>query len=217
MWKRYSYNGGICDPLIITWPAGFAARGEIRHQYHHAIDIMPTVLDCIGIQPPEELKKLNSQRYNSSSSFCNKCGKITDSYIIDSILDTSDIIIVRPLNSPRIDENLYLKFNNKLYGKAAQILYFGEIYKTEKPADAEDDCRRHVICEGIRQNTDSTFDIYLFDDAESAPIKLSRFGSYLKDDCLTENDTIYERKVAEKEIGRIYKKEFIFYHRIIDL
>lgn len=55
MWKRYSYNGGICDPLIIAWPKGMEARGEIRHQYHHAIDIMPTVLDCCGISPPETL------------------------------------------------------------------------------------------------------------------------------------------------------------------
>jgi arylsulfatase A-like enzyme len=55
MWKRYSYNGGICDPLIIAWPKGIEARGEVRHQYHHAIDIMPTVLDCCGIGPPETL------------------------------------------------------------------------------------------------------------------------------------------------------------------
>ncbi|HMK46570.1 MAG TPA: sulfatase-like hydrolase/transferase [Methanocella sp.] len=53
MWKRYSYNGGICDPLVIVWPSGIKARGEIRHQYHHAIDIMPTILDCCGIRPPE--------------------------------------------------------------------------------------------------------------------------------------------------------------------
>ncbi|HTX43095.1 MAG TPA: arylsulfatase, partial [Methanocella sp.] len=55
MWKRYSYNGGVCDPLIIAWPGGMEARGEVRHQYHHAIDIMPTVLDCCGIRPPETL------------------------------------------------------------------------------------------------------------------------------------------------------------------
>lgn len=55
MWKRYSYNGGICDPLIIAWPVGIPARGEIRHQYHHAIDILPTVLDCCDIKPPGTL------------------------------------------------------------------------------------------------------------------------------------------------------------------
>ena len=56
MWKRYEFNGGSCDPCIISWPKGIKARGEIRHQYHHAIDIMPTILDCLGVEPPETIK-----------------------------------------------------------------------------------------------------------------------------------------------------------------
>ncbi len=56
MWKRYSFNGGSADPCIISWPAGISARGEIRHQYHHAIDVVPTVLDCIGVREPETVK-----------------------------------------------------------------------------------------------------------------------------------------------------------------
>ncbi len=56
MWKRYSYNGGICDSLIISWPKGIKSRGEIRHQYHHAIDIVPTILDVVGVEAPEEVK-----------------------------------------------------------------------------------------------------------------------------------------------------------------
>ncbi len=40
MWKRYEFNGGTSDPCIISWPAGTKARGEIRDQYHHAIDIV---------------------------------------------------------------------------------------------------------------------------------------------------------------------------------
>ena len=56
MWKRYSFNGGTCDPCIISWPEGIAARGEIRDQYHHAIDVMPTVLDCLGVEMPETVK-----------------------------------------------------------------------------------------------------------------------------------------------------------------
>src|SRR6059058_2150799 len=53
MWKRYSYNGGICDPFLISWPKGIKSRGEVRHQYHHAIDIVPTILDVVGIEAPE--------------------------------------------------------------------------------------------------------------------------------------------------------------------
>jgi arylsulfatase A-like enzyme len=56
MFKRYSYNGGICDPLIISWPKGIKEKGGIRDQYHHAIDIVPTILDCIGIEIPDEIK-----------------------------------------------------------------------------------------------------------------------------------------------------------------
>ena len=48
MWKRYEFNGGTSD-LIITWPGGMKAKGEIRQQYHHAIDIVPTILDTLGV------------------------------------------------------------------------------------------------------------------------------------------------------------------------
>jgi len=53
MWKRYSYNGGICDPFLIHWPKGIKSRGEVRHQYHHAIDIVPTILDVVGVEVPD--------------------------------------------------------------------------------------------------------------------------------------------------------------------
>ena len=53
MFKRYSYAGGTCDPLVIHWPKGIAARGEIRHQYHHVTDVVPTILDCCGVEMPD--------------------------------------------------------------------------------------------------------------------------------------------------------------------
>ena len=56
MWKRYEFNGGTSDPCIISWPAGTKARGEIRDQYHHAIDIVPTILDVLGVEAPETIK-----------------------------------------------------------------------------------------------------------------------------------------------------------------
>jgi arylsulfatase A-like enzyme len=55
MWKRYEFNGGSADPCIISWPAGIAAKGETREQYHHAIDLVPTMLDVLGVEPPEAL------------------------------------------------------------------------------------------------------------------------------------------------------------------
>ena len=52
MFKRYSYQGGVADPLVIHWPAGIKARGEVRSQYHHCTDIVPTILDCCGVEMP---------------------------------------------------------------------------------------------------------------------------------------------------------------------
>ena len=55
-WKRETYRGGISDPFIVHWPRGIKARGEIRSQYAHAIDMVPTVLDCLGIEPLTVIK-----------------------------------------------------------------------------------------------------------------------------------------------------------------
>ncbi|MGG7463285.1 arylsulfatase [Plantibacter sp. YIM 135347] len=52
MFKRYSYAGGSADPLVIHWPAGITARGEVRSQYHHCTDIVPTILDACGVEAP---------------------------------------------------------------------------------------------------------------------------------------------------------------------
>ncbi len=48
-WKRETYRGGISDPFIVHWPKGIKAKGEIRTQYAHAIDMVPTVLDALGL------------------------------------------------------------------------------------------------------------------------------------------------------------------------
>lgn len=50
--KRYTFEGGVRDPLIVSWPAGLAAAGEIRHQYCHAVDLLPTLLDLVDVEPP---------------------------------------------------------------------------------------------------------------------------------------------------------------------
>jgi arylsulfatase len=38
---------------VIHWPAGIKARGEVRNQYHHAVDIVPTILECCGVEFPD--------------------------------------------------------------------------------------------------------------------------------------------------------------------
>jgi arylsulfatase len=57
MFKRYSeYAGGTCDPLVVSWPKGIKARGEVRNQYHHSVDIVPTILDICGLEMPKVYK-----------------------------------------------------------------------------------------------------------------------------------------------------------------
>jgi arylsulfatase len=54
-WKRYVHQGGMSDALIVHWPDGIRARGEVRGQYAHVTDIAPTVLDAAGIEQASEL------------------------------------------------------------------------------------------------------------------------------------------------------------------
>jgi arylsulfatase len=57
MFKRYSLEGGIADPCMIAWPNEMReVAGGIRDQYHHAVDIVPTLLELTGIEPPQVLK-----------------------------------------------------------------------------------------------------------------------------------------------------------------
>jgi len=53
--KQIVHRGGVQDAMVIHWPAGIKARGEIRQQYHHIIDIGPTILDVTGVPFLNEL------------------------------------------------------------------------------------------------------------------------------------------------------------------
>ena len=66
-WKRNVHNGGVADPCIVSWPKGIAARGEIRHQYMHAIDVIPTVLEVLGVEPPVMLRGVPQQEIAGAS------------------------------------------------------------------------------------------------------------------------------------------------------
>ena len=55
-WKRETYRGGVSDPFIVSWPKGITATGAVREQYAHAIDMVPTVLDVLGIEPPATIR-----------------------------------------------------------------------------------------------------------------------------------------------------------------
>ena len=54
--KTWVHEGGIATPLIAHWPAGIAARGELRQSPTHLIDVLPTVLELAGAKIPAEIK-----------------------------------------------------------------------------------------------------------------------------------------------------------------
>ncbi len=57
LWKRFAnYEGGTADLFIVSWPRGIKAYGEVRRQYIHAIDIVPTIYECLNIESPSVVK-----------------------------------------------------------------------------------------------------------------------------------------------------------------
>lgn len=56
MWKRYNFEGGVADAMIVSWPKGIKARAEARNQYTHAVDVVPTIYECLGIELPDTVK-----------------------------------------------------------------------------------------------------------------------------------------------------------------
>ncbi len=55
-YKHYNHEGGIATPLVVHWPAGFAARGELRQQPGHLVDIMATCVDVGGAKYPTQFQ-----------------------------------------------------------------------------------------------------------------------------------------------------------------
>jgi arylsulfatase len=50
-----SHFGGTRNPLVVHWPKGIKSKGEIRDQFHHVIDIVPTILEATGVPEPKEV------------------------------------------------------------------------------------------------------------------------------------------------------------------
>ena len=65
--KQIVHRGGIQDPLIVHWPAGIEAKGEIRQQYHHIIDIGPTVMEVLGLEFMPEIDGIKQMPFDGTS------------------------------------------------------------------------------------------------------------------------------------------------------
>ena len=59
--KQSEHRGGQQDHLVVHWPDGIEAKGEIRSQYHHISDIAPTIMQAAGIEVPDEIYGVEQQ------------------------------------------------------------------------------------------------------------------------------------------------------------
>ncbi len=68
-YKQNTHSGGIRDPLIISWPGGIdtATQGQLRTQFHHVIDLAPTLLELVGVTAPDEIAGIAQQPIEGTS------------------------------------------------------------------------------------------------------------------------------------------------------
>jgi arylsulfatase len=59
--KQSEHRGGQHDALVVHWPNGIQAKGEVRSQYHHISDIAPTIMQAAGVTVPEEYHGVEQQ------------------------------------------------------------------------------------------------------------------------------------------------------------
>ena len=59
--KQSEHRGGQTDALVVHWPNGIKAKGEIRSQYHHISDIAPTIMEAASVEMPETYNSVKQQ------------------------------------------------------------------------------------------------------------------------------------------------------------
>jgi arylsulfatase len=62
-----SHFGGTRNGTIVSWLAGIKAKGDIRHQFHHVIDVAPTVLEAAGLPEPTLVNGVQQRPYEGVS------------------------------------------------------------------------------------------------------------------------------------------------------
>ncbi len=65
--KQSEHRGGQHDALVVHWPNGIKAKGEIRSQYHHISDIAPTIMEAAKIKRPDTYHGIKQQPFDGKS------------------------------------------------------------------------------------------------------------------------------------------------------
>lgn len=60
-WKQDTHAGGNTDPFIVSWPAKIQQTGGFRRQYHHVVDVVPTLLELTGLPAPVSVNGVAQQ------------------------------------------------------------------------------------------------------------------------------------------------------------
>ncbi len=66
-YKQNTYAGGVRTPLIVSWPQGLPDSGGVRTQFVHAIDIAPTLLDLVDVQPRPSYRGVTQMPFHGAS------------------------------------------------------------------------------------------------------------------------------------------------------
>lgn len=67
-WKRWAgFEGGTADMCLVSWPAKIEASGDVRHQYVHAVDVVPTLYELLGIDPPKQIRGIEQNEIEGES------------------------------------------------------------------------------------------------------------------------------------------------------
>ena len=59
--KEVTSGGGCSTSMIVSWPARIKDKGTIRRQFHHLIDVVPTILEAVGVPEPKRVNGVDQK------------------------------------------------------------------------------------------------------------------------------------------------------------
>ncbi len=123
-WKREVHEGGVADPCVISWPRGGLDAGAIRHQFAHAIDVLPTLLEVAGVEAPGVLEGVEQSSIDGTSF--------------------GYLLTAEGAELPELHETQYFEMfgSRAIYHRGWKAVTFhpvGPLYDDQNPTDSFDD------------------------------------------------------------------------------
>ena len=189
--KQAEHRGGQADALVIHWPDGIEAKGEIRDQYHHISDIAPTIMEATGIEFPESYHGIPQQPFTG----------VAMNYSFDDA------------DAPNAKKRQYYEmFGNRALwedGWKAVTLHANRMpWELNKVVPFEDDVwELYHVAEDFSESTDL---------ADQYPEKLAELQQAFDEEAWANNvyplyDDMLKRLAGTQDILFGDKKEFVYY------